>query len=57
MATPHVAGAFAILRQAFPNLSVHELESRLLLSAHDLGKAGTDDESGYGRLDIFQATR
>jgi subtilisin family serine protease len=57
MSTPHVAGAFAVLKQAYPSMSVQQLESRLLQSAHDLGKSGVDDESGYGRLDIFQATR
>lgn len=57
MSTPHVAGAFAVLKQAYPSMSVQQLESRLLQSAHDLGKSGVDEESGYGRLDIFQATR
>lgn len=51
MAAPHVAGALAILRQAFPNESVTDLESRLT----NTGKAITYTGATTPRIDIWQA--
>lgn len=51
MATPHVAGALAVLRQAFPNDSVANLESRLETS----GKAVTYTGADTPRIDVAQA--
>ncbi|MBI3336210.1 S8 family peptidase [Candidatus Peregrinibacteria bacterium] len=51
MATPHVAGAVALLKEEFPNLTPGDLYAALTLSAYDLESAGFDPETGYGRLD------
>jgi bacillopeptidase F len=55
-AAPHVAGALALLRGAFPGASVAELEQALQDSATDLGQAGADNESGYGLVDVVAAS-
>ncbi|GGX65733.1 hypothetical protein GCM10010358_20170 [Streptomyces minutiscleroticus] len=51
MAAPHVAGAFAILREAFPTKSVQELESLL----ESTGKTITYTGAGTPRIDIGAA--
>jgi bacillopeptidase F len=56
-AAPHVAGAMALLRQAFPGLDPIELESALIDSAVDLGAVGPDDGHGFGMLDVLAAYR
>ena len=57
MATPHVSGAVALLKQAHPDLSVAEVKSALVNTAKDLG-LGVFQQGG-GRLDtltMVQAT-
>lgn len=54
-AAPHVSGAMALLRQAFPGLGLAEIESALTQTAQDLGAAGPDDVYGYGMIDILAA--
>ncbi|WP_043622163.1 S8 family peptidase [Nonomuraea candida] len=54
MATPHVAGAAALLRQARPGLTGGELKSLLMATA----KPGADipvDAQGAGRIDVAAA--
>lgn len=51
MATPHVAGAVALLKEEFPTLTPGDLYAALTLSAYDLRSSGFDIETGYGRLD------
>ncbi|MBT2675950.1 proprotein convertase P-domain-containing protein [Streptomyces sp. ISL-14] len=51
MAAPHVAGAFAILREAFPTKSIGELESLL----ETTGKTITYTGAGTPRIDLGQA--
>ncbi|MEV0621028.1 S8 family serine peptidase [Nonomuraea sp. NPDC050404] len=56
MATPHVAGAAALLRQARPGLSGGELKSLLMATA----KPGRDipvDAQGAGRIDVAAALK
>ncbi|MDB5046011.1 MAG: putative Serine protease, subtilase family, precursor [Deinococcus sp.] len=48
MATPHVAGAAALVWSAKPNLSNAELRSLLNATATDLGANGRDNFFGYG---------
>lgn len=55
MAAPHVTGAFAILFQADPHLTVERAESLLTQTSKDLGPTGRDNTYGHGRLDIFSA--
>ena len=54
-ATPQVAGAVALLAQAFPNLTGQQIVRILLDSARDAGAAGTDSSYGTGILDIAAA--
>jgi subtilisin family serine protease len=55
LAAPHVAGALALLLSARPGLSVEQQESALEQGAADLGAAGPDNDSGWGRLDAAGA--
>ncbi len=52
---PQVAGAVALLRQAFPNLSATQTVDLLLRTARDAGAAGIDATYGRGILDITAA--
>ncbi|MXP08595.1 S8 family peptidase [Pseudoblastomonas halimionae] len=54
-AAPQVAGAIALLLQAFPNLTAQEVVELLLESASDAGATGDDDIYGKGILDIAAA--
>ena len=54
-AAPHVAGALALLKSAFPAVELARLETALKISARDLGVAGPDNEYGYGALDAMEA--
>ncbi|HEX7858102.1 MAG TPA: S8 family peptidase [Sphingobium sp.] len=53
--TPEIAGAVALLAQAFPNLTSAQIVQLLLSSARDLGVAGADSIYGVGALDIAKA--
>lgn len=52
---PQIAGAAALLRQAFPNLSAAQVVNLLLTSAREAGASGTDATYGRGILDIANA--
>lgn len=52
---PQIAGAAALLRQAFPNLTAVQVVNLLLSSASDGGAAGTDAIYGRGILNITKA--
>lgn len=54
-AAPQVAGAVALLAQAFPNLTGQEITEILLNTARDVGTGGTDGVFGTGILDIAAA--
>jgi hypothetical protein len=54
-AAPQIAGAAALLAQAFPNLTGKQIADILLRSAFDAGAAGTDTIYGRGILDIAKA--
>ena len=49
-ATPHVAGAAALLKSANPSLSRDDLWKALVEATVDLGAPGKDDSTGYGKL-------
>lgn len=55
MATPHVSGAVALLKQAHPNLTVAEVKSALVNTAKDLGYGVF--QQGGGRLDALAAVQ
>jgi subtilisin family serine protease len=50
-----VAGAAALIRSRFPNLSAVEVIHRLTATARDSGSPGRDDEYGYGLINIAAA--
>lgn len=52
---PQIAGAAALLAQAFPNLSGNQIVTLLLNSATDAGDPGTDRIFGRGILSISRA--
>ncbi|HEV7369403.1 S8 family peptidase [Arenibaculum sp.] len=54
-AAPHVSGAAALLREAFPNLTGAQIVDILLRSATDLGEPGTDAVYGRGMLNLEAA--
>ena len=55
MASPHVAGAVALLKQAFPNLTGKQILEALYSTARDLGTVGEDNTYGTGLIDVYAA--
>ena len=55
MAAPHVAGAVALLKQAFPNLTGRQILEALYNTARDLGTVGEDNTYGTGLIDVYAA--
>jgi len=53
---PHVTGALAILKQAWPQLTSKQLVDLILSTATDMGDAGVDDVYGVGMLNLDNAT-
>jgi hypothetical protein len=54
-AAPQIAGAVALLAQAFPNLTGAQIVSILFQSARDAGATGPDAVYGQGVLDLTKA--
>ncbi len=58
-AAPHVAGAMILLQEAHPDLSVEDLEKRLLKNADTQGLDAQGElpnaHLGFGKLNIFRA--
>jgi len=57
MASPHVAGAAAVIRGAWPHLSASQTADILLTTATDLGDAGVDSTYGHGLLNLEEAVQ
>ncbi len=55
MASPHVAGAAALVKSHFPTLSVNGLRSRILHSADDVQAPGRDVYTNWGRINVATA--
>ncbi|HJO15173.1 MAG TPA: S8 family serine peptidase, partial [Candidatus Pacearchaeota archaeon] len=55
MATPHVAGVVALLKEADPELNTEEIREMLMLNALDKGEEGEDNTYGWGVVDVLQA--
>ncbi|MCB0663220.1 MAG: S8 family serine peptidase, partial [Saprospiraceae bacterium] len=55
MASPHVAGAILLLRQAFPDVLGRDIKMALYMSARDLGEPGEDNTYGMGIIDLLAA--
>ena len=56
-AAPHVSGAIAVLKSAFPMMTAPQIVSLLLTTATDLGDSGVDPVYGHGLLNLYEATR
>ncbi|MFN8458204.1 MAG: S8 family serine peptidase [Anaerolineae bacterium] len=54
-ATPHVAGAAALVLQAFPEYKAADLRQFFQERSKDLGPAGPDNQFGTGRLSLGDA--
>ena len=52
-AAPHSAGVAALLLEKDPTLTPAEVQAALTRGAVDIGAAGFDDASGFGRLDAL----
>jgi serine protease AprX len=55
MATPHVAGAVALIVEANPNLTPEEIKQILIDTATDRGDPGRDNVYGAGRVNAYAA--
>nr|WP_239312455.1 type VII secretion-associated serine protease mycosin [Plantactinospora mayteni] len=53
--TAIVAGAAALVRSKFPDLSAEEVVHRLTATADDKGTPGRDEEYGYGVVNLVKA--
>lgn len=54
-ATPFVSGAAAVIKARYPSLTAYQISQRLLLGADDLLTRGRDNQTGYGRLNLYQS--
>ncbi len=55
MASPHVAGAIALLKEFAPTLTGQQIKFALYNTAVDLGTAGEDNNYGKGIIDLMAA--
>jgi serine protease AprX len=55
MATPYVAGAAVLMRQAAPSATPADIRAALTGSALDVGAAGGDNDYGAGLIDVRAA--
>jgi subtilisin family serine protease len=55
MAGPHVAGIFALLREAVPDLDVRTMKQLIMFTARDLEMSGEDNAAGWGLVDAYAA--
>jgi hypothetical protein len=55
VAAPHLAGAAALVRAAYPSYTVADALTFLIARAVDLGAAGPDNQYGYGRVSLGPA--
>jgi len=55
MASPHINGVVALMRQTAPNMSVDHIKQILYDTAIDLGDEGEDNDYGWGMVDAYEA--
>jgi len=51
-ASPHVAGAAALLLSQHPEFNTSDLRARLIADSYDVSTAGFDSRTGYGRISM-----
>lgn len=54
-AAPHVSGLAALLKLKFPGMAPGEIRRVIERSAQDIGAAGYDQYTGWGRIDALRA--
>ncbi|MGN1033731.1 MAG: S8 family serine peptidase, partial [Intestinibacter sp.] len=57
MASPIVAGVVALMKSKNPYASVEDIKSALYSTADDIGKAGKDSFTGYGKVNALEAVK
>ncbi|MCP4634001.1 MAG: S8 family serine peptidase, partial [candidate division Zixibacteria bacterium] len=57
MASPHINGVVALMREANPNLSVDLIKEIMMDTAVDLGPDGPDNDFGAGMVDAYAAVQ
>ncbi|MDY7110276.1 MAG: S8 family serine peptidase, partial [Planctomycetota bacterium] len=55
MASPHVNGVVALMRQANPEIAVEQIKQIIYDTAVDLGSTGEDNSYGWGMIDAYEA--
>lgn len=55
MACPHVTGLAALLLSQEPKLTPSQVCRRIALTCDDVGTAGYDEETGFGRINAYRA--
>jgi bacillopeptidase F len=55
MASPHINGVVALMREANPNIGVEEIKEIIFQTAYDLGDPGEDNDYGWGMIDAYEA--
>jgi subtilisin family serine protease len=55
MASPHINGVVALMREACPNIGVNEVKEIIFQTAYDLGPPGEDNSYGWGMVDAYEA--
>lgn len=55
MASPHIGGCIALLKQIYPDLTGTQIKYALYNTARDLGTAGEDNTYGKGLVDVYAA--
>ncbi|MBD3271215.1 MAG: S8 family serine peptidase, partial [Elusimicrobia bacterium] len=55
MASPHIAGVVALIRQANPDLTVEQIKTILSITALDLGDESKDTRYGWGLVNAYDA--
>jgi subtilisin family serine protease/WD40 repeat protein len=55
MATPYTAGAVALIKEALPHASFNDIKSLLTQNSVGLGKYQPNSDSGWGRIDVYEA--
>ncbi|ROU06059.1 S8 family serine peptidase [Lysobacter enzymogenes] len=55
MASPHVAGAAAVVWSARPNATAQQVREALFATAKDIDAAGRDDNTGWGLVQVKAA--
>lgn len=55
MASPHVNGVVALMREVNPDLPVNDIKQIIYETAYDLGTAGEDNSYGWGMIDAYEA--